>query len=195
MDGILHRKDRLIISTIDIIDKLGIQGLSTREIAKLENVSEATLFRHYKSKNDLLNAVLDFFSQFDEDLFQTAKMKKLEPREAIIFLIRSTTEYYENYPAITAITQLFDVLRYEPDLAEKVNSNINNYSSHIREFVEEAQAAGTLTTAADAESITVMIAGLCRESCLRWRLEGENFPLKQRIMTALQVLLDALSIK
>lgn len=194
MDSILHRKDRLIISTIDIIDKLGIQGLSTREIAKLENVSEATLFRHYKSKNDLLIAMLDFFSQFDEDLFQTAKMKNLEPREAILFLIHSQAEYYENYPAITAITQLFDVLRYEPDLTEKVNSIIDHYYAHIREFVEEAQASGVLLTT-DPDSITVMICGLCRENCLKWRLDGKSFPLKERIMSSLQVLLDAFSIK
>jgi AcrR family transcriptional regulator len=192
MDSILHRKDRLIISTIDLLDKLGIQGLSTREIAKLEEVSEATLFRHYKNKNDLLIAVLDYFSQFDADLFQTAKMKNLGPKEAILFLINSTVEYYENYPAITAITQLFDILRYEPDLTDKVNSIMNNYNAHIREFVLEAQNSGTLISA-DPDSIVAMISGLCRENCLRWRLEGKCFLLKERTMSSLKILLDALS--
>ena len=76
-DNILHRKILLIITTIDIIDELGIQGLSTREIAKRQGVSEATIFRHYKNKNELLLAVLDYFSQFDEDIFQSTRIKRI----------------------------------------------------------------------------------------------------------------------
>jgi AcrR family transcriptional regulator len=75
----LHRKDRLILTTIDIIDELGIQSLSTREIAKREGVSEATLFRHFKSKNDLLAAVLEYYSKFDDDIYQTTGINKLKP--------------------------------------------------------------------------------------------------------------------
>lgn len=192
MDYILHRKDRLIISTIDLIEELGIQGLSTREIAKREGVSEATLFRHYKNKNDLLAAVLDYFSQFDSDLYQTAKLKNLKPKEAILFLISSTAEYYENYPAITSIMQILDVLRYEPDLTDKVNSIINRHNEYILQFVLEAQSSKELISA-DPESISFMISGLFHELCLAWRLSGRNFSLKEKTMSALIILLDSLS--
>ncbi|NLC19709.1 MAG: TetR/AcrR family transcriptional regulator [Clostridiales bacterium] len=122
MKSILHRKDKLIITTLEIIDEIGIMNLSTREIASREGVSEATLFRHYRNKNDLLMAVLDYFTQFDNDLYQTTMLKKLNPLDAIRFFLSSLAEFYENYPAITVITQLMDTLRYEPELEEKVRS-------------------------------------------------------------------------
>jgi AcrR family transcriptional regulator len=193
MDYILHRKDRLIISTIDIIEELGIQGLSTREIAKREGVSEATLFRHYKNKNDLLASVLDYFSQFDSDLYLTTKLKNLKPKDAILFFISSTAEYYENYPAITSIMQILEVLRYEPDLTGKVNAIINNHNGYIKQMVLEAQDRKELI-AADPDSISIMISGLFRELCLKWRLNGRNFSLKEKTMSALQTLLHSLSI-
>ncbi|MDD4730008.1 MAG: NAD(+)--rifampin ADP-ribosyltransferase [Dysgonamonadaceae bacterium] len=56
----LHRKERLIRTAIEIVDEIGIQGLTTKEIAKRQDVSEATLFRHFASKNELLKAVLDY---------------------------------------------------------------------------------------------------------------------------------------
>ncbi|QHQ61768.1 TetR family transcriptional regulator [Anaerocolumna sedimenticola] len=139
LDNIIHRKERLIITTIEIIDELGLQGLSTREIAGRQGVSEATIFRHYKSKNELLLAVLENFTEFDQDIFQSIKLKKLPPREAINFLIRSHVEYYENYPAITSILLNFDELRHEKVLEDKVNCIINNRTEYLRELFEEAQ--------------------------------------------------------
>ena len=49
-DNILHRKEQLILTAIEIIDEIGIQRLTTREIAKRQQISEATIFRHFKIK-------------------------------------------------------------------------------------------------------------------------------------------------
>lgn len=188
---LLHRKERLIISTIEIIDELGIQGLSTREIAKRQGVSEATLFRHFNSKSELLLAVLEFFSKFDQDIFQSAILKKLPPREAITYMITAYTEYYENYPAITSIMQVFDVLRNEPKLTEKVKIILYNRNNNIKQFIEDAQKSGEIRPDIDSENLSVMIWGFCRELCLKWRIEEQGFSLKERTLSTLEMVLNA----
>jgi AcrR family transcriptional regulator len=192
-NGILHRKERLIITTIEIIDELGIQGLSTREIARRQGVSEATLFRHYKSKNELLSAVLDYFSQFDDDIFLSTSLKKLKPIDAIIFLITSYSEYYENYPAITSIMQVFDVLRCEADLNDKVKSILIKRYSFIKQLIDEAKEKGEFSKVIDSEDAADIINGLCREICLKWRLENRTFSLRDRTLSALRMFIEALS--
>jgi AcrR family transcriptional regulator len=42
----------------EILNRVGIQGATTREIARRAGVNEVTLFRHFKSKEQLLRAVL-----------------------------------------------------------------------------------------------------------------------------------------
>lgn len=193
-NNILHRRDRLIITTIEIIDELGIQGLSTREIAKRQGVSEATLFRHYKSKNELLIAVLDYFSQFDEDIFYSTRLKEFSAKEAIYYLIGAIAEYYENYPAITSIMQIMDVLRYETELSDRVNEIFESRYRIIKQLIKDAQLCGELRPDANSESLTVLITGLVREICLKWRLEGREFPLKERLLSTLNMLLLAFSL-
>ncbi|HVI40277.1 MAG TPA: TetR/AcrR family transcriptional regulator [Anaerovoracaceae bacterium] len=187
---LLHRKERLIIATIEIIDELGIQGLSTREIAKRQGVSEATLFRHFKSKNELLIAVLEYFSKFDTDIFQSAKLKALTPKEAITYVITSYTEYYENYPAITSIMQVFDVLRNEPELTEKVKIILSNRTNYIKQLIEEAQKAGEISPDIDSENLSDLIWGFCREISLKWRMDGQNFSLRTRTLSTLEMVLN-----
>lgn len=194
-DLLLHRKDRMIITAIEILDELGIQGLSTREIARREGVSEATLFRHYRNKNELLIAVLNYFSKFDEDIFLSAKLKNVSAKEAIFYIVSSSVEYYENYPGITSIMQLLDVLSYDPDLRDKTKSIVNNRFIFIKTLVEKAQKEGELLPNADSGSITELICGSSREICLLWRINGRDFSLKERTLSAITMLLDTFTIK
>lgn len=190
-ESILHRKERLIITAIEVLDELGIQGLSTREIARRQGVSEATLFRHFKSKNELLLGVLDHFSKFDNDILQSTKLKKLSSKEAIIYLVTSAVEYYENYPAITSIMQIFDVLRYDPEISDKVMQILTNQSAMIRNLIEEAQQSGEISREADSENLTAIILGFQREICLKWRLSGKEFSLSQRTLATLEMTLKS----
>ena len=51
-------RERLLDAATEILNRVGIQGATTREIAWRAGVNEVTLFRHFKSKEQLLRAVL-----------------------------------------------------------------------------------------------------------------------------------------
>ncbi|MDF2890701.1 MAG: transcriptional regulator TetR family [Clostridia bacterium] len=189
--GLLHRKDSLILTTIDVMNELGIQGLSTREIAKRQGVSEATLFRHYKSKNELLIAVLDFYSQFDSDIAKSTEMRQLSAREAIEFWVNSYVEYYENYPAITSINQAYDVLASDNSLAMKIKEVFNYRRDILMALIDRAKQAGEVKSEIESEILTDIILGHKSYICLKWRLDGFSFSLKDSTMLTLKVVLDA----
>ena len=50
----------------------------------------------------------------------SAKEQSDCPIDALMLFMKAYAEYYENYPAITAITQSYDVLQYNPELVERV---------------------------------------------------------------------------
>jgi AcrR family transcriptional regulator len=49
---------RLLDAAAETLNRDGIQGATTREIARQAGVCEVTLFRHFKSKEQLLRAIL-----------------------------------------------------------------------------------------------------------------------------------------
>lgn len=191
----IHRRDQMILTTIEIINELGIQGLSTREIAKRQGISEAALFRHFRSKNELLLAVLDNYSQFDEDIFQSVIQKKMMPKEALLYLVTVYAEYFDSYPAVTSITHIFDILRSDPEFKEKVIEILNMRNDFTRQLFLDAQQAGEITPDADCELLSCMLWGTCREISLRWRINMHSFSMKERSVAAAKMLLDAYSPK
>ena len=191
--GLLHRRELVILTAIEIIDEIGIQGLSTREIAKRQGISEGTLFRHFKTKNDIVLAVLDYFSKYDDDIIQSARIKGLRPRDAITFFVDSYATYYENYPAITAMTQIYGVLAYESSFLPKVNSILDDRKSFLKKVIEDGQKVGDIKAGADSEALANVIIGTFGEICLSWRLSTGKFPLREKTLSALEMILTAFS--
>lgn len=191
--ALLHRKEGIIISTIEAINEVGIQNLSTKIIAKREGVSEGTLFRHFKNKTDILIAVLEHFRQYDNDIIQTSINKKLDPIESIEYFICVYSEYYENYPAITAILQNYDSLLCDLELSSIVKNIISKRKKFICQAVEEAQEQKIIISNVSSEVLTDIILGGAMEICLRWRMDKYSFSLKDRAMTMVKAVLDAFS--
>lgn len=192
--SLLHRREVIILTSIEVINEFGIQGLSTREVARRQGISEATIFKHFRTKNELMLAILDHYSQYDVDIADTIRLKKLKPLEAISFLISSYAEYYQNYPQITVITQAYDVLSYDTELAGKIKKIFSNRSDIISDLIREAQGLGEISGNIDSEALSNVIWGSCREVCLKWRLCEHGFPLKEHIMSTLRMILNAFTL-
>lgn len=193
-NSMIHRSESIILTTIEVINDFGIQGVSTREIARRQGVSEATLFRHFKTKNDLLLAVLEFFSKYDSDLLLSAKIKSLKPLETISYCINSYAIYCENYPAITAIEQSYGIILMESGLSEKMKSIYIQRISFIKENIEMAQSIEEIIIV-DSDLVADMIIGTFKAISLRWRVEEYGFSLSKAIKEALNIIFDNIKSK
>lgn len=195
MSKLIHTKESLILSTIEVISEKGLHGLTTREVAKRQGISESTIFKHYKSKNQLILAVLDYYSQYDQAIMDSLCLKDYTPIEAITFFVESYVTYYENYPEITAITQSYEGLMCEPELRAVVYNIFSERVSSIRFLIEEAISKNALPKEINPESMADLIIGIERGVMLRWRMSNFGFSLKDHTLKALNILLNAFEIK
>lgn len=62
----LSSKDKLMLAAIDLIAEKGYKGVTTQEIAAAAGLSEKTLFRHFGSKQNLLETAVDRFHYTEE---------------------------------------------------------------------------------------------------------------------------------
>ncbi|HEY3329149.1 MAG TPA: TetR/AcrR family transcriptional regulator [Capsulimonadaceae bacterium] len=56
-------KDRIARATIELVAECGIDAVSMRDIARVVNVSEAAIYKHFANKNELIWEV--FTTQYD----------------------------------------------------------------------------------------------------------------------------------
>lgn len=53
-----EKKQAIVLATIELMSEKGYEGVATSEIAKRAGVAEGTIFRHFKTKKDLLHAII-----------------------------------------------------------------------------------------------------------------------------------------
>ncbi len=55
-----ERRSQILQLAISLFSQRGFNGTTTKEIAKAAGISEAMVFRHFATKNDLYDAILDY---------------------------------------------------------------------------------------------------------------------------------------
>lgn len=189
----VHKRESIIFNTIDVINECGIHSVSTKEVAKRLGISEGTIFKYFPKKKNLLYAVLEYFSKYDNDIFKTTEIKNMAPKDAIIFYIESYLIYYESYPAITAINQAYDGLYGDVELENKSKSIFLKRTEFVKKMIDEAQNIGEISKEIDSETLADIVTSTCRGICLKWRINRFNFSLRDKTMKAIYMLLNAFS--
>jgi len=193
MDISIHQKREYIVFTaIDLIHENGIHNVSTKEIARRLGISEGSVFKSYPKKDDLLMAVLERFSMYDDDMYRTASDRNTNPIEAIYFFINQYLAYCENYPAITSLFQVNDALKGHPELDNKLNEIHSRRQESMKRFITKAQEVALIDVSSDPDLIVDIINSIIKGMIAKWRVMNYQFSVQKRTYDAIKLLLESL---
>lgn len=190
MKYFISRKDRIILSAIDIINELGIQGLSTKELANRQNINESALYRHFKNKDAIILGVLDFFSQYDVSIYNTVMNKNSSPKQRVMSYLSAYLEYYESYPAITAILLHYESLSHEAIAREKIADIRERRMYHLTSLIHAFNIDHKLHETFNPEELSCLINGFCDTTILKWRMAGCSYSFKNEAIETIKKLLS-----
>ena len=188
MDG-ETRKGQILDAALRIVHEKGIHSLTLREIADGVDVSEAALFRHFKSKEDIVDSLAS--NVFDNNQFFP---RGEGPWEALENMLVWQLENFQRNPLHTAILFQEDIFREFPSVKERFDLRRSSRSSLIRQLVREGQAAGAFSADADGEAFSLPFLGSLRMAVLEWRYAGFSYDLRNKAPALLHLLKKSLEV-
>lgn len=153
-------KDRMLQAAIDLMAEQGYKGTSTKEIAAAAGVSEMTLFRHFGSKQNLLEEAVDryYYTVEFRKLFAERVTWDLETDLRLI-----GTRYHELMERNRSIIQIINKEGQSiPGFAERVHKHPRALQEMLTHYFESMKMKGKLTdvdAAANAASFLWMHHG------------------------------------
>jgi AcrR family transcriptional regulator len=189
MKSYLTRKHSIIVSALEIIDLLGIDGLSLRELAKREGIVEGALYKHFKNKEEILLSVIDYYARYDSNIKNTIENNSMTPKEGIMFFIKSFAELFESEPSMACIMSSYEVLLDENAVVKRVKKIFILRSDFLTQLIEKGQREGSISSDFSGEDLSDIVMGLLRTITLKWRITNYGFPLKASVVSALESLL------
>lgn len=186
----LKRKEKLLIAAIELLDASGVAGVTTKEMARREHISEPAVYRHFDGKVEVLLAIVEKFAHFDSQIENTVREQEMSPLDGLRHLCSSYAVYYGSYPQLASVLCSFDLMKYDPAIQSRMTEVYANRRRQILELTAAARRAGELSADADVELLADSIASLFWGTVFQWKTMGMAFDLPRRMMDTLDLLLS-----
>lgn len=161
-----------------IIDRQGIQELTTKNLAAEIGLSEAALYRHFKSKNEIMLGLLDYFMwEMKERVARIAADENKLSSELLKEIFISQLETFAKKPAIVSVIFSEGIFQFNKGLMKKVSGMMEMMKLQIEDIVRKGQQDGSIRDFAGPSVITTIIMGSMRMAVLKWKLLGNKSDL------------------
>lgn len=188
-DSFISRKDRIIASAIEIISESGLASLSTKSLARKENMSEALIYKYFGGINEVLIEVVHYFVRFDESIIRTVQAKNVSNIEKIHEFFDTYATYYDNYIEISAIMLNFEELLHNTDTREIIAECIQKRNACLLKLIEEAMEVGEIDRTFTADELKCTLMGILSTQLLDRRYNYHAATLKEEVLGSVDKLL------
>lgn len=169
------RQEQIVAAALELIAAEGISALSIAGIAERVGIVPSALYRHFKSKDDVLDAVLELLS--NRLLGNVAQARKEAPQalhRLKSLLMRHAHMLSENR-AIPHIVFSDGIYTGHPERKAKVAQIITTYLEKIQEIIDEGRQAGTVREDVDPVTASVMFLGMILPAAVLWNVSEGRF--------------------
>ena len=156
----LKRKENIIITAIDLLDEAGIQGMTTKEIARRQGITEPAIYKQFNSKKEIIIAILQRFADFDQNIHSTVIEHKMKCMDGILYFMNTYAEYYQSYPQISTVMLSYDMFRYDKDTNEKMKGIVFERKKMIADIISKGQEADEFSKMVSSEDAAEIILGI-----------------------------------
>jgi AcrR family transcriptional regulator len=179
-------RDRILDAAAELMRTRGIIRTTTKEIARAAGFSEATLYKHFSDKEELLLRVLRERMPGFARVRMTAGEGSVE--DILFQLVRGSLDFYrEAFPMLGSLLS-------EPQLMAAHHTAISRYGAgphhavdRIADYFREEQRLGRIAADADPDAAAALLAGGCfQQAFFRYFAEGAAAaPAPDTLATAL----------
>ncbi len=152
------------------ISQFGIQNLTIKTLAEDIGLSEPALYRHFKSKNEILLSILEYFKTEMKTRIQSISFK---PTATAGYKLRaifnSQLQNFTNNPAIVSVIFAESIFHFDESLSIKVSEIVDFMQEHVNANIEEGQQNGTYSKYVESATLSIIILGAIRMTVLKWK--------------------------
>lgn len=176
-----ERRVQILQTLASMLEAPGAERITTAALAARLEVSEAALYRHFASKAQMFEGLIDFIEQSVFGLVQQVNEREADPLQRCRRLVYLLLQFGEKNPGMTRV-MVGDALVYENErLQQRMNLFFDKIEASLRQNLREAAVlTASSTPSVDVQGDASAITSFCVGRLLRYarsgfrRLPGEH---------------------
>jgi TetR/AcrR family transcriptional regulator len=141
-----ERRVQILQALASMLEQPGSERITTAALASRLGVSEAALYRHFASKAQMFEALIDFIESSIFSLTHQLQEREPDALSRVIKAARVLVQFAEKNPGMTRV-MVGDALVFEHErLQERMNLFFDKLEAQWRQLLREAGAASQTPT-------------------------------------------------
>lgn len=174
------RQNQIIEETIKLIHTKGIQGLTIKNISKGIGLTEAAIYRHFKSKDEILSTILDDFRMNLDNKSKSILESDSPALVKLRTMLNQLIKMFCTNPYIVSVIFSDEIFKNKKILSDKIIHLIKQNNECFRIIAAEGQKTKEIRTDIEAEELAIIIMGSFRMIVKNRQLNKQSYSLEVR---------------
>jgi AcrR family transcriptional regulator len=186
------RQRQIVDAARKVIIKYGSEHVTVKKIAREVGISETAVYRHFKSKRDILFLLAEYIEHSLVEDITKATTKGLTPLEILNDVLESHLSAVEQRRGIS-----FQVIAEIISLGDKklnirVSQAIDKYTACLKDLLLEGVKSGEIREDIDLDAVATALFGIVQGLVNIWALHNYSFDPKQRYTALWSIFREAI---
>jgi AcrR family transcriptional regulator len=186
------RQDQIIDAARKLVVKYGSEHVTVGRIAKEVGISEGAIYRHFKSKSDVLSGLAD---RIADDLLGDISNHMYAETGSLAYLETVLNNHLSEIQQRKGISfqVIAEIISFgDKKLNKKVSGVITNYIASLKHLLSEGIKAGEIKEDTDTEAAALILFGMIQGMVNIWALSNYDFNLEEKYSKLWKVFREAI---
>jgi AcrR family transcriptional regulator len=175
----LVRREQIAEAALNLVASEGVRRLSIAAVARRVGLVPSGIYRHFKSKDEMLDAVLELLQTRLLANVEAAREESSDPIERLRLIFLRHVKFIREGRAFPQIVFSDSVFSGHSERKARVQGIIGGYLAAIQQCVREGQALGCVRRELAPETVAMMFLGMVVPAGILWHLTDGGFNVTQ----------------
>ncbi|MFP4364906.1 MAG: TetR/AcrR family transcriptional regulator [Spirochaetia bacterium] len=172
------RKQEIIECSLKILLEQGVGSLTIKNIAKEIGFVESAVYRHFSSKNEIMQNMLMYLEKECTKVLGAVKSSESEPFEKIRVYFSEWNKAYQEKPYLIPVFFSKELFKADGEFAAGLQNLLNEQNIVLSRIVKEGQEDGSFQKDLNSEHLRLIMVSPVILLVDSWFYSGMSFPLQ-----------------
>ncbi len=187
------RREQIAEAALTLIAGQGMAALTVERVARLTGLTPSGLYRHFKNKAEILDAVLDLVHGRFLASIEAARTEAPTPLSALHRLLLRHVRMIMTQHGIPRLLFSDEINFKYPEKKVKLRDILADFLDGTATLMAEGQKEGTIRSDVPTKDMAVMFMGLFQPPALLYFLSDGSFDLLAQMDTSWRLFAETIS--
>ncbi|MBZ5513753.1 MAG: TetR/AcrR family transcriptional regulator [Acidobacteriia bacterium] len=186
------RREQIVEAALSLIAAQGVRRLSVAALARRVGLVPSALYRHFKSKQEILDAAVQLVQRRGLDNLKEVCASTPNALERLKLLLMRVIKMIRELQAMPRIVFSEGVSADHPERKRQAYVILTGFLSAIEGIMREGQERGEVRTDLDAKTLAVMFWGMLPPVVILWHMSDGAFDVTRQAERSWELFSEAI---